>query len=255
MTSAGVVNDANEVCPYLGLAGDPATHYAFPSGAQRCHAAARPVEVDAAKQARDCLTAQHVTCPRYHPPAGPTAHRTLDPIPAADLSLERVGPAGGYIRAVPVPGRPRRRRLARLILLASLLAIAGAGGLWFGGRLAAQLGGGPQPPASPAGALASPSSIAVVAATPSVTADATSTPQPTPSLTPTPTLPTTVGPTATVRPPVVYVVVRGDTLIGIARRFGVSVAAVKSANRIRNPNVVRNPNLIFAGQELVIPGR
>jgi len=45
-----------------------------------------------------------------------------------------------------------------------------------------------------------------------------------------------------------YVIQSGDTLSSIARRFGVSVSAITTAN-----NIV-NPNLIFAGQTLVIPG-
>jgi soluble lytic murein transglycosylase-like protein len=44
-----------------------------------------------------------------------------------------------------------------------------------------------------------------------------------------------------------YTVRPGDTLTGIASRFGVSVAAVTSANRLADPNVVD------AGQNLVIP--
>lgn len=44
-----------------------------------------------------------------------------------------------------------------------------------------------------------------------------------------------------------YVVVRGDTLASIARRFGVTVQAIVQANGLANPN------LIFAGQRLIIP--
>jgi LysM repeat protein len=45
-----------------------------------------------------------------------------------------------------------------------------------------------------------------------------------------------------------YVVQAGDTLSGIAARFGVSTQALVAANALSNPN------LIFAGQQLVIPG-
>jgi LysM repeat protein len=44
-----------------------------------------------------------------------------------------------------------------------------------------------------------------------------------------------------------YTVQRGDTLAEIAARFGTTVAAILSANRISNPNV------IFVGQRLSVP--
>lgn len=46
-----------------------------------------------------------------------------------------------------------------------------------------------------------------------------------------------------------YIVKPGDTLFGIARRFGTPVGALLAAN----PQI-RNPNLIFRGQRLLIPG-
>ncbi len=46
----------------------------------------------------------------------------------------------------------------------------------------------------------------------------------------------------------VYVVQAGDTLAGIAARFGVSISAIARANNITNPN------RIYVGQRLVIPG-
>jgi len=48
--------------------------------------------------------------------------------------------------------------------------------------------------------------------------------------------------------PASYTVQHGDTLSGIAARFGVSLAALEAAN----PNI--NPNLIYPGDRLVIPG-
>lgn len=47
--------------------------------------------------------------------------------------------------------------------------------------------------------------------------------------------------------PVRYTVKRGDTLWGIAKKFGVTVSAVVSANNIRNPN------LIYVGEVFIIP--
>ena len=42
---------------------------------------------------------------------------------------------------------------------------------------------------------------------------------------------------------------RGETLSGIARRYGTSVSALVKANNIRNPN------RIYVGQKLCIPGK
>ncbi len=74
---------------------------------------------------------------------------------------------------------------------------------------------------------------------PTVTRQATFTPVPaTPSNTPTPT----VTPT-----PVIYTIVKGDTLLVIARQFGVSVEDIQSANGIDDPRRLR------IGQELIVP--
>jgi len=71
---------------------------------------------------------------------------------------------------------------------------------------------------------------------PSPTATRPGTPNPTPS--------PTVTPTAV---EVTYVVQRGDTLFGIALRFGVAIDALMKANDIADRNT------IFAGMELFIP--
>ena len=47
----------------------------------------------------------------------------------------------------------------------------------------------------------------------------------------------------------VHVVRRGETLTGIAARYGTSVQAIMNANRLRNAN------FIWVGQRLIIPGR
>jgi putative chitinase len=54
-------------------------------------------------------------------------------------------------------------------------------------------------------------------------------------------------PVGSTQQPFIYIVRRGDTLSGIAARFGTTVAALVRANGIRNPN------LIYVGQRLVIP--
>ncbi len=85
-------------------------------------------------------------------------------------------------------------------------------------------------------------------------------PTPTPTETPTAT-PTPVRPTPTPRPytppptptptatptPLIYTVARGDTLLAIARRFGVSVQALQDVNGIIDPRRLQ------IGQPLIIP--
>ncbi|MGA9347792.1 MAG: FxLYD domain-containing protein [Anaerolineae bacterium] len=74
---------------------------------------------------------------------------------------------------------------------------------------------------------------------PPVTPRPTSTPAPS---TPAPTSPPTPTPT-----PVIYTVQASDTLIDIAKQYGISVEALQEANAILNPQ------LLQIGQELVIP--
>ncbi len=89
-------------------------------------------------------------------------------------------------------------------------------------------------------------------------------PEPTPTRAPIPTAtplaatpePTIIGgdeatavtPEPTPRAEVTYRVVPGDTLSAIAQRFGTTVQALMAVNEIADPT------LIFAGQDLVIPG-
>ena len=96
----------------------------------------------------------------------------------------------------------------------------------------------PAPSTSPTpGPSSSPSASPgpSVQPTPKPTATATATPTPTPSATP--------SPTATARS---YKVVSGDTLTKIAKAFGVTVAAIKTANALTS-------DVIRIGQVLVIP--
>jgi 2',3'-cyclic-nucleotide 2'-phosphodiesterase/3'-nucleotidase len=88
----------------------------------------------------------------------------------------------------------------------------------------------------------SPSAAATPAATtterptaaPSIAPSASPSPQPTPEPTPAPTQ-------------VVYVVKSGDQLSRIAKKYGVTVAAIQAANNIKDPNLIR------VGQKLIIP--
>jgi LysM repeat protein len=256
----------DRVCPYLGVVDDPATHYAFPSSAQRCHSDGRPFAIDLAKQSKDCLTAQHVTCPRFHPvanrPVRAGALRDAIAVTATTASLERVEPGTSARVATTLAGGPwprasRSRRLAKILVVAVLAIVAGLGGLQLGSWVAAQSGGSQVTPI-PSGAslsaarLASapPASVsAVPTGTPSPTA---SSPQASPGSSPSGTPAggvegVTAPPPTHVPQDLVYVVKRGDTLTAIAGRYGVSVEAVKRLNRLKDPN------LIFIGQHIRVP--
>jgi LysM repeat protein len=257
----------DRVCPYLGVVDDPATHYAFPSSAQRCHSDGRPFAIDLAKQSKDCLTAQHVTCPRFHPvanrPVGRGALGDAIAVSATAPSLERVeyGTSSVTAPTATLAGGPRlrttrTRRLAKIVLVAVLAIVAGLGGLQLGSWVAAQSGGSQQ---TPAPSDASLSAAGLASTTPaSSSAVPTGTPSPTssPQASPGSSLAGTAAGAVegvTAPPPthvpqdLVYIVKRGDTLIAIAGRYGVSVEAVKRLNRLKDPN------LIFIGQHIRIP--
>ena len=93
-----------------------------------------------------------------------------------------------------------------------------------------------------------------------LTATATTPLPPTRTLVPATTTPMQAMPTATLTPPtltpapptptpVIYVVQAGDTLGAIAKKFGVTVAALQEVNAISDPNRLQ------IDQELVIPQR
>ena len=255
MTATGpAIPDAAGACPYLGLADDPATHFAFPSGAQRCYAGSRPATIDLPKQARDCLTAAHVTCPRYRPvrapspPPAPSPHAPRTIVVAAGVPTERVRPEPTVEPGRRDAPRPKRRAGRGRLLLAVALAAAVIVAVLL---VIAQLGAGSATPAPGAGdASPSPS----VAAAPSDRSTSSSTPVPTEtaSAAPSPTAGPSAAATERPRPSPtrearIHVVRRGDTLTSIAARYGVTVAAIRRANEIADPN------LIVVGRKLVIP--
>lgn len=77
------------------------------------------------------------------------------------------------------------------------------------------------------------------------------TPAPSPTVTPTATpLPATPNPSPTPTPeptPIIHTLQAGDTLIGLARRYGVTVQAIQEANGITDPRG------LLAGQQIIIP--
>ncbi len=115
-------------------------------------------------------------------------------------------------------------------------------GVWLLAVVSLALGGcgrilQPPTPTSVAGVRVTPTDTA----RPTATRRATFTPVPaTPSDTPTPTATPT---------PIIYVIQKGDTLIPIARKFGVTVKEIQEANGITDPRRLK------IGQEILIPAR
>lgn len=128
-------------------------------------------------------------------------------------------------------------RIYLLFLFAALL-------LTSAGLIAAQQPATTPEPQQNVQATPTPEILTTVQATPTVT-QATATLAVTATFTP--AQPAQQATTVTLTQDVTYTVVRGDRLIKIAERYGVSYICVARANRIVNPN------LIYIGQELLIP--
>lgn len=238
VTSVQSGSAADQTCPYLGLVGDPASHFAFPSSAQSCHAGRRPVPLATAKQARDCLTARHVACPRYRPPAAPAPSAEIHQILAAAVTTRAVHPEGDT--AAARRGTPRLRGAAIVLgLFVGSIVL----GLLFGSWLASGTGRPPQPAAGPS--AAQPAASQTLIASPSAPAT-----EPPPSTGQSPSQSPIATPSASPSPsgPLIHVVEPNESLTLIAKRYGVTVQAIQDANAIEDPNV------IFVGQRLVIPG-
>ena len=237
-------------CPLLGLPDDPRSRFSFASADHRCWADRRPRPVDLAHQGAFCLAETYPECARYR--AAAAARRPGAATPEAPaIALERARTETSAPGAPGAPGepgrrpprRPSRRRRAATVVLAGVV-LAGAAYL-SSPAIAAwirQVGVGT--------GAGSPSPSAAPPATPAPTPAPTPTPRPTPTWVPTATPVATATPIRTPTPaasPLVHVVVRGETLGGIADRYGVTLAAIQEANGIANPSLIR------VGERLVIP--
>jgi len=111
--------DPGAPCPRLGLAADSETRHVFTSPDNRCYVLASPAEIAFAYQGAYCLTSAHVRCPVF-------TGRVLTPkLP--------IGEQAG--RAVTPESRPRRFRVALIVLIVFvlLLGLAAVGVLKAGG--------------------------------------------------------------------------------------------------------------------------
>ena len=239
-------------CPYLGLPDDDRTHFSFADPAHRCHVKAKLVPIDLGHQGSFCLTPQFPACKRYIPPRtlGAAAERPV-PVPVAADDTPAVAPVAPVTTATTAtkgawmpptdPGKGRgvgrAAGLVAVLVVLALVALIGAGSITdlVSGSAAT---GTPQssvavstPPTAKTQPTVSTSTEApTVAPTQAPASDAAATSAPTPSATPT-----------------IYVVARGDSLLSIAAKFGVTLKAIRKVNDIADPNH------ILVGQKLVIP--
>jgi LysM repeat protein len=193
------------------------------------------------------------------PPSDVDARPTPSGAGRMPWSLDRPGDAGATVLVQPSapphrpdrtdpPGRTQWRRVVIVVIaIVVLTMLAGAAYLASPaiGDWMRQVGAGVSAP--------SPSPIPSSSATPTPTpTPAPPTPSPNPTPTPGPT--STPGPSATTtaaptpaRTSFVHDVAKGETLIGIAARYGVPVEAIIRANGLKDPG------LIYVGERLVIP--
>ncbi|MEI8333033.1 MAG: LysM peptidoglycan-binding domain-containing protein [Chloroflexota bacterium] len=243
------VDYVTDPCRYLVSAGG-AWRTPGPSNDHRCAALDPVSQIAPDKQRRLCLTPAHPTCPTYT-----AAREARERTPGLAAGWVPVRP---IVRTAPVVlEAPSRRptlgltigteRLAQAALAVMAVVVVAL----VGARL---LGGTDEPvPTGPAGGL-------TVATTAPTAAHATTSPKPTttgvPSVAPETAAPSgaspsgepSASPAPTKSPTRTYTVKRGDTLSGIAAKFGTTVAAILKLN----PKIT-DGRTIYSGQKLKIP--
>ena len=235
-----------EVCPYL-RAESGEWRSAYASRDHRCAAINPPAPLAMAKQRSLCLVTAHETCATYLA-ARAASDRVSAGVPPDDSGLWPatrstpllLEPAHGLL--APLAGSSRsggQALLVGLMVVAFLvLVVARAAGPGASGSPSPDASGG-SPAAASGAVVASPSSAA------------TAPPSESPAPSPTPSASPSAGPSASPSPTLgdvqTYTVRSGDTLIGIAAKFGTTAAAITKANNISNPRV------IHVGQVLIIP--
>jgi LysM repeat protein len=228
------------ICPYLEAV-DGAWRSASVAREHRCGAVTPPAVLGAEKQRRLCLVAAHSTCSTYE---AARAARRIGPerVPTLPRPLARTTPVvldhGRLAIAVPALHTDRSPGQAVLIILMALA---------FAAIVLAKLGGATDP-ASASDASPDPNATALTSARPSVGSTTAPTTDPGSSVVPS----AGSSGSAASGPPSVpatrtYRVKSGDTLIGIAARFGTTPKAISQLNGITDPSSLK------IGQTLKIP--
>jgi LysM repeat protein len=232
------------VCPYLAAV-DGGWRSSTVAREHRCGAVSPPAPLAAEKQRRLCLTHDHVICATYDAAraARPVAHDRLPVLPRPIARTTPVVLDHGRI-AIGVPALHSDRPVWQAILI-GILAIAFAAivltRVTDGGTSGATTGASHSPGQSVA---------ASAVATGAAASQDVSTAGPSGALDPTPGSgasagPSDPGPSAVATQ--TYKVKTGDTLVGIAAKFGTTPKAIATLNGITDPTS------LHAGQILKIP--
>jgi LysM repeat protein len=239
---ARAARSLTRVCPYLATA-DGGWRSSTVSRDHRCRAVSPPAPLAAEKQRRLCLTGDYPTCATFEAAraARPVAH---DRMPILPRPLARTAPVvldHGRL-GVTMPAVRADRTTVQTVLVV-LLALA------FAAIVLARLTGGE----APAGAVGSPSVAASSApgaagsATPATSRRPTAAPSSGGSAPPAASdggAGPSAAPGATAQ---TYKVKSGDTLIGIAAKFGTTAKAIAELNGLSDPSS------LHSGQVLRIP--
>jgi LysM repeat protein len=230
------------ICPYL-VAVDGGWRSSGVAREHRCRAVSPPAPLAAEKQRRLCLTADYPICATFEAAraARPVAH---DRLPTLPRPLARTAPVVlDHGRLTVGPPTVRADRTTVQAVLVALLVIAfvaivlarvasgevpaGATGSPSGGVASQPAGAASGAPASRRPATAAPGSSGVAPSAAGSGATASSAADPAATQT--------------------YKVKDGDTLVGIAARFGTTPKAIAELNGLANPASLR------IGQVLRIP--
>ncbi len=236
-------------CPFL-LSEAGGWRLDVPSRDHRCAAFSAPAPLAPEKQARLCLTSDHVTCATYLASIAAREARLGAPPPerATRWGLARTttvieDPGGIRSRVVGVV-RDRRRwpAIPAVLLVVGLFALAVSGFRGFG--TAGGAGSTPSASLTAVVATGSPTPVPTIPPTEQPPTETPAAPSPSPAL----TLPPTGSPAPTPKPTYrTYTVKPGDTLSGIAARYHTTVSALVALNHIADPAKLR------VGQVLLIP--
>jgi len=231
------------ICPYLAAA-DGAWRSTTVAREHRCGAVAPPAPLATEKQRRLCLTPDYATCATFEAAraARPIGH---DRAPTLPRPMARTTPVvldhGRLSITVPILSSDRSTGQAVLIALMALAFAAIVLAKLTSGSPAAASGGSPFPGVV-VGAPASASPGSSVDPAASAAADPTAVP------------PASGGTDASAPPnpsaaPATrsYKVKSGDTLVGIAAKFGTTPKAISNLNGISDPSSLK------IGQVLKIP--